>query len=147
MYERKTDGRWEGFMPWDFSYDESNGQLICPYGKSLRHTTSNKDGKCIYRSTRKVCRNCPCREQCGANTNGQKVLYRHIWQEALDLAEQIRKTAVAKDMYAMRKQTIGRVFADAKEKLALWHSRYTHSFSFLLFFSPFYFRRRIQARA
>ena len=41
----------------------------------------------------------------------------------MDLAEQIRKTDVAKDIYAMRKQTIERVFADAKEKHAM---RYTH---------------------
>ena len=50
-------------------------------------------------------------------------MYRHIWQEALDLAEQLRKTQLAKDIYAMRKQTIERVFADAKEKHAM---RYTH---------------------
>ena len=41
----------------------------------------------------------------------------------MDLAEQLRKTQLAKDIYAMRKQTIERVFADAKEKHAM---RYTH---------------------
>lgn len=50
-------------------------------------------------------------------------MYRHIWQEALDLANQLRKTQLAKEIYAMRKQTIERVFADAKEKHAM---RYTH---------------------
>ena len=39
------------------------------------------------------------------------------------MVEQIRKTELAKDIYAMRKQTIERVFADAKEKHAM---RYTH---------------------
>ncbi len=39
------------------------------------------------------------------------------------MAEQLRKTDTAKDIYAMRKQTIERVFADAKEKHAM---RYTH---------------------
>ena len=34
----------------------------------------------------------------------------------MDLAEQLRKTELGKDLYAMRKQTIERVFADAKEK-------------------------------
>ena len=76
----------------------------------------------------------------------------------------------------MRKQTIERVFADAKEKhamrythhrglarvshwvtlkfaamnlkkLALWHSRHTHPFSFFLVFHSFYFRRRFHAFA
>ena len=110
-------------MPWDFSYDEEKDRLICPQGQALRHTTTSKEGKRIYRSTPKVCRNCPCRKECGANAQGQKVMYRHIWQEAMDLAEQIRKTQLAKDIYAMRKQTIERVFADAKEKHAM---RYTH---------------------
>ncbi len=37
--------------------------------------------------------------------------------------EQLRKTERAKDIYAQRKETIERVFADAKEKHAM---RYTH---------------------
>ena len=104
------------------------------------------------------------------------MIYRHIWQDAMDAAEQIRKTDVGKGLYAMRKQTIERVFADAKEKhamrythhrglarvtqwvtlkfaamnlkkLALWHSRHTPPFSFFLFFHSFYFRRRFHAFA
>ena len=47
----------------------------------------------------------------------------HIWQEYLDLVEEIRKTERAKKIYAQRKETIERVFADAKEKHTM---RYTH---------------------
>ena len=61
--------------------------------------------------------------KCGANEKGQKIFTMHIWQEYLDLVEQIRKTQRAKDIYARRKETIERVFADAKEKHAM---RYTH---------------------
>ena len=175
-YTRPHGTRREGFMPWDFSYEEENDRLICPQGQVLRHTTTDKGGKRTYRSTPKVCRDCPCRKECGASVNGQKVIYRHIWQDAMDAAEQIRKTDVGKGLYAMRKQTIERVFADAKEKhamrythhrglarvtqwvtlkfaamnlkkLALWHSRHTHPFSFFLFFHSFYFRRRFHAFA
>ena len=39
----------------------------------------------------------------------------HIWQEYLDLVEQIRKTDRAKEIYAQRKETIERVFVDAKD--------------------------------
>ena len=46
-----------------------------------------------------------------------------FWQESLDLVEQLRKTERGKELYAMRKETIERVFADAKEKHAM---RYTH---------------------
>ena len=122
-YTRPHGTRREGFMPWNFSYEGENDRMLCPQGQVLRHTTTSKEGKRIYRSTPRICRNCPCREQCGANAKGQKEIQRHIWQEALDLAEQIRKTQLAKDIYAMRKQIIERVFADAKEKHAM---RYTH---------------------
>ena len=47
----------------------------------------------------------------------------HIWQEYLDIVEDIRKTDLGKEIYAQRKETIERVFADAKEKHAM---RYTH---------------------
>lgn len=163
-------------MPWDFSYEEENDQLICPQGQVLRHTTTNKEGKRLYRSTPKVCRDCPCRKECGVNANGQKVIYRHIWQEALDLAEQLRKTQLAKDIYAMRKQTIERVFADAKDKhamrythhrglarvtqwvtlkfaamnlkkLALYRSRHYSPFFFSFFFPAFFSKRREQPLA
>lgn len=76
-----------------------------------------------YRSSPKNCRDCPYQAKCEANENGQTLLTRHIWQSYLDAVESIRKTEDAKCMYAMRQQTIERVFADAKEKHAM---RYTH---------------------
>ena len=72
----------------------------------------------------KACHGCPCREKCGASEKGQKVLQRHVWQEFLDVVEAIRKTDLGKALYSMRKETIERVFADAKEKHAM---RYTVS--------------------
>lgn len=109
---------------WDAVYDNTvNDSFICPKGHELRHTTTGKEGKRTYRSPNKICKDCPCRTVCGANENGQRILTTHIWQEFLDLAEQLRKTDRGKEIYAMRKETIERVFADAKEKLAM---RYTH---------------------
>ena len=116
-------GRKDRYRPWDYEYDPVNDRYICPQGGALRHTTTNKEGKRTYRSTPKNCRDCPCKSLCGANENGQKVLTTHIWQEYLDIVEQLRKTERGKELYAMRKQTIERVFADVKEKHAM---RYTH---------------------
>lgn len=82
-----------------------------------------KEGKRTYRSSPKICKDCPCRAVCGANERGQRVLTTHIWKEYLDLVEQLRKTERGKQLYAMRKETIERVFADEKEKRAM---RYTH---------------------
>ena len=113
----------DGFKPWDYKYDEINDCITCPAGNTLRHTTTNKEGKRVYRSTPKLCRNCPCRVKCGAGEKGQKIVERHIWQEYLDLVEQLRKTERGKEIYAKRKETIERVFGDAKEKHSM---RYTH---------------------
>lgn len=116
-------GKNDRFRPWDFTYDLVNDSFICPRGHELKHTTTSKEGKRTYRSSTKICKNCPCRTVCGANENGQRMLTTHIWQEYLDLVEQLRKTERGKEIYAMRKETIERVFADAKEKHAM---RYTH---------------------
>ena len=116
-------GKKDTFKPWDYTYDEAEDRFICPKGKTLRHTTTNRDGKRTYRSTPSDCVNCPCRTVCGANEKGQKILTTHIWQEYLDLVEQPRKTEKAKEIYKQRKEAIERVFADAKEKHDM---RYTH---------------------
>lgn len=41
---------------------------------------------------------------------GQKIVARPVWQEHLDLVEQLRKTERGKDICATRKETIERVF-------------------------------------
>lgn len=119
----RYSGNKERYKPWEYTYDPANDTYICPRGGILRHTTTDREGKRTYRSTPKDCANCPCKAKCGANEKGQKVFTTHIWQEYLDLVEQIRKTERAKKIYAQRKETIERVFADAKEKHAM---RYTH---------------------
>lgn len=119
----RYNGKKDQYKPWEYNYDPVNDTYICPQGESLRHTTTDRNGKRTYRSTPASCKNCPCRVRCGANEKGQKVLHSHIWQEYLDIVEQLRKTERGKEIYALRKETIERVFADAKEKHAM---RYTH---------------------
>ena len=111
------------YKPWEYKYDPEADCFICPHGGKLRHTTTDRDGKRTYRSDTKHCKGCPFKDKCGANEKGQKVLMTHIWQEYLDLVEQLRMTDRGKEIYAQRKETIERVFADAKEKHAM---RYTH---------------------
>ena len=115
-------GNKEQYKPWEYEYDPMNDTYVCPLGGLLRHTTTDRDGKRIYRTIPKQCKNCAHKALCGANAKGQKVLTRHIWQEHLDLVEQLRKTELGKEIYAMRKETIERVFGDAKEKHSM---RYT----------------------
>ena len=98
-YTRYT-GKKDRYKPWEYTYDPANDTYICPRGGILRHTTTDREGKRTYRSTPAQCRDCPCKAKCGANEKGQKVYTTHIWQEYLDLVEQIRKTDRAKEIYA-----------------------------------------------
>lgn len=111
------------YKPWEYEYDPATDSYICPHGGILRHTTTSKEGKRTYRTTPKQCVDCPYKAKCGANEKGQKLLTTHIWQEYLDIVEALRKTKRGKQIYKQRKETIERVFADAKEKHAM---RYTH---------------------
>ena len=110
------------WKPWDYTYSAEDDTYICPEGGILRHTTTDREGKRTYRTIPKNCVNCAHKALCGANEKGQKILQCHIWQAYLDAAEQIRKTDYGKALYSMRKETIERVFGDAKEKHAM---RYT----------------------
>ena len=49
---------------------------------------------------------------------------RHIWAKYIEIAEDWRHTKLCKEVYAQRKETIERVFADAKEKYAMRFSPY-----------------------
>lgn len=51
-----------------------------------------------------------------------KVVTQHIWRSYIEQAEDIRHTPLGKRTYEQRKETIERVFADAKEKHGM---RYT----------------------
>ena len=119
----RCKGDKERYKPWEYEYDPVTDSFICPQGGVLRHTTTDKEGKRTYRTIPSKCKSCPCKFKCGANEKGQKVMTSHIWQEYLDIVEAIRKTEKGKTIYAQRKETIERVFADAKEKHAM---RYTH---------------------
>lgn len=54
-------GKNDKFKPWDFTYDAATDSFTCPRGHELRHTTTSKEGKRTYRSSPKICKDCPCK--------------------------------------------------------------------------------------
>ena len=104
------------FKKSDYVYDEHFDCYICPHDQVLPYRTTTKKGYRQYSSDPKVCENCPFLSQCTESQNHQKLIERHLWQEYLDEAEHLRHTEENKTIYAKRKETIERVFADAKEK-------------------------------
>lgn len=115
----------KGNHPWyEYVYDEYLDAVICPEYKTLRYSTTNKDGYMEFKSRSYICKNCPTRDVCTQNHNFQKTVTRHVWKEYLERSEDIRHSPIGKESYALRSQTIERVFADAKEKHAMRYTQY-----------------------
>ena len=53
-----------------------------------------------------------------------KTVQRHVWKDYEELADDARYTPEYRDLYKKRKETIERVFADAKEKHAMRYTQY-----------------------
>ena len=111
------------FKKYEYVYDEYYDCIICPNNQVLKYSTTNREGYREYKSDPKICRDCPLRSQCTESKNYQKVVTRHVWEDFVELANHFRYTHEGKASYERRKETIERVFADAKEKHAM---RYTH---------------------
>jgi transposase len=111
------------FKKYEYVYDEYYDCIICPNNQVLKYSTTNREGYREYKSNPKVCKNCPHLQQCTHSKNCQKVVTRHIWEDWVEMADDFRHTPDGIESYARRKETIERVFADAKEKHAM---RYTH---------------------
>lgn len=112
------------FTSRDFVYDEYYDCVLCPNNQVLEYVTTNREGRKVFKSNPAICCNCPLRTQCTARQTCQKVHERHIWNPHVEAADELRYTKRGKELYAKRKQTIERVFADGKEKYGLRYSPY-----------------------
>ena len=87
-------------------YDAYYDCYICPNDQILKYSTSN-------------------REKCTESRNCTKVVTRHVWEDDLERVEEQRHTYGIREYYELRKETIERVFATAKE---LHGFRYTQEY-------------------
>ena len=109
---------------WKYVYDEFYDCVICPEYQPLKYSTTNRDGYREYKSDPKKCANCPTRELCTHSKDCVKTVQRHIWKDYEELADDARYTPACQELYRKRKETIERVFADAKEKHAMRYTQY-----------------------
>ena len=91
---------------------------------SANNSTTNRDGYREYKSDPNICAACPTRERCTHSKNCIKTVQRHIWKDYEELADDARYTPAYAQLYKCRKETIERVFADAKEKHAMRYTQY-----------------------
>jgi hypothetical protein len=109
---------------WKYVYDAYYDCILCPEYQPLRYSTTNRDGYREYKSDPKICTGCPTRQLCTCSRDCVKTVQRHIWKDYEELADDARYTPEYRDLYAKRKETIERVFADAKEKHAMRYTQY-----------------------
>ena len=109
---------------WKYVYDEFYNCVTCPEYQPLKYSTTNRDGYREYKSDPNICAACPTRERCTHSRDCIKTVQRHIWKDYEELADDARYTPAYAQLYKRRKETIERVFADAKEKHAMRYTQY-----------------------
>ena len=109
---------------WKYVYDEFYNCVTCPEYQPLKYSTTNRDGYREYKSDPNICAACPTRERCTHSRDCIKTVQRHIWKDYEELADDARYTPAYAQLYKCRKETIERVFADAKEKHAMRYTQY-----------------------
>lgn len=110
------------FKKYEYAYDEYYDCYICPNNKILSYSTTNREGYKEYKSNPSDCKACKLINTCTNSKSTQKVVTRHVWEHYVEEANHLRYTPSVKAVYKKRKETIERVFADAKEKHGM---RYT----------------------
>ncbi|EBE0837637.1 IS1182 family transposase [Salmonella enterica] len=113
-YRRPNKGQNE-YQKKQFTYDPEKDMYVCPAGAALRYGTTDRNGYRHYRSDKAVCAVCPERGKCTKSRQMQKTITRHVWEEAKEKANALRLTKWGKKVYARRKETVERSFADAKQ--------------------------------
>lgn len=111
------------FKKHEYIYDEYYDWYICPNNYTLKYKTTNREGYRLYQSNPNKCKTCPFLHLCTQNKEYKKTIARHVWEEFVEMAEEIRHTEIHRDIYPRRKETIERVFAEGKENHGLRYTR------------------------
>ena len=112
------------FKKYEYAYDEYFDCYLCPNDQILKYSTTNREGYREYKSDPKICEACPYRQQCTLSKNMTKVVTHHVWEEYMERAEDVRHSPKGKEIYSLRKETVERIFADAKVKHGLRYTQF-----------------------
>ena len=96
---------------------------ICPERNYLEYVTTDRNGYREYKCKNDRCAFCPRREECLSEKQKTKSLRRHVWEDYRDEAYVFTHTEEGKEIYAKRKETVERSFADSKELFGLRYCR------------------------
>lgn len=111
------------YAKYKFRYIKDWDVYICPERNYLEYVTTDRNGYREYRCKNDRCISCPHREECLAEKQKTKSLRRHVWEDFKDEAYIFTHTEQGKQIYARRKETVERSFADSKELHGLRYCR------------------------
>jgi Transposase DDE domain len=107
-----------------FIYNAEQDPYVCPKWQVIEYRTTSCAGYREYHSDAKQCGQCPMRSKCTQSANQVKVVTRHVWQEFKELINAHRLQDKGKKIYARRKETVERSFADAKQLHGYRYAKY-----------------------
>ena len=111
------------YSKYKFRYIKEWDIYICPERNYLEYVTTDRNGYREYKCKNDRCANCPRREECLTEKQKTKSLRRHVWEDYRDEAYTFTHTEEGKKIYAKRKETVERSFADSKELFGLRYCR------------------------
>jgi len=106
-----------------FNYLPEWDAYICPERCYLTYKTTTGAGYREYTAIEERCSNCSRQAECLTEKQKYKTLRRHVWEDYRDEMYYFTKSDYGKQVYARRKETIERSFADAKELHGLRYCR------------------------
>lgn len=112
------------FYKREYHYDAPSDTYQCPAGQRLIYKTTSREGYRHYQSDPSICRSCEHLGQCTKNAKHQKTITRHVWEDTKERANTYRLSTAGKAIYARRKETVERSFADAKQLHGYRYAKY-----------------------
>ena len=90
----------------------------------MTYSTTNRSGYKEYKSCGEHCAECQCLSKCTESKDHVKLITRHVWEEYMEVVEDIRHTIGNRQIYQLRKETIERIFGTAKEQHGFRYTQY-----------------------
>ncbi|MFD0716193.1 transposase [Paenibacillus sp. GCM10027626] len=112
------------FSKEDFIYDPEGDVYYCPANQTLTYYTTARTGEKKYQTEGDTCKNCPLLKQCTASKKEVRQISRHVWEECKERVSEYAQSALGKQLYAKRKETIERSFAESKTLYGLRRCRF-----------------------
>ncbi len=106
-----------------FKYYLEANCYLCPNGKMLTYNNIDKNGYMEYTIEKHECNDCPFKTRC-LKSYPKKVVRHHLYSDYLKYNRIYRLSEEGKSTYKLRKTSIERVFAEAKENHGLRFTRF-----------------------